>query len=146
MANKKATVKQNEAAAIKAEVKPADVTTEVKPTAKTDAKSTAKAEVKPTAKAEVKPSAKTASKTAEVKSEPAPKTGKGKQTVQNLYIQHNDVDFEYKDIFRRVKENWIALGNKESDIVSINVYVVPSHMRVYYVINEEAKDEYSFDL
>jgi hypothetical protein len=119
--------------------------TVVKETPVKEEKATAKKEVaaedKKAAKKEVIAEDKKAAKKA-----PAPAKEDKKTVVQNLYIQHNDTDFEYKDIFKRVKEAWIALGNKESDIKSVNVYVVPSHMRVYYVINEEAKEEYSFDL
>ncbi|MDR0920300.1 MAG: DUF6465 family protein [Oscillospiraceae bacterium] len=123
-----------------------------------DKKDTVKKETAPAKKETVAEKKETATEkkepVAEKKEIAAPKKAADKkvtaenkgEVVQNLYIQHNDNDFEYKDIFRRVREAWVKLGNKESDIKTVNVYVVPNHMRVYYVINEEAKEEYSFDL
>lgn len=40
------------------------------------------------------------------------------------------------DILKKVKEDWIAKGNKVKDLET-KIYVKPEEKMIYYVVNEE---------
>ena len=55
----------------------------------------------------------------------------------NLIVQACGLEISEADIIVKVKEQWIANGNKVKDIKSLTLYVKPEEMKVYYVINDE---------
>lgn len=56
----------------------------------------------------------------------------------SFYVEYAGKQVEEKDIIARVKELWVADGNKVKDLKTLNLYVKPEENAAYYVINEDA--------
>lgn len=108
-----------------------------------------KAEVKkaPAKKAAPKTEAKKApAKKAEAAKAPAKKTEASKAVKSSVYVQFAGKEFSEKDLVEAAKSAYIALGNKASDIKTLEVYVKPEESVAYYVVNGEGSDEYKVQL
>ncbi len=51
-------------------------------------------------------------------------------------IQFSGRELTEKDMIAKVKELWVASGNKIKDIQTLNIYCKPEEFRCYYVVNE----------
>lgn len=51
-------------------------------------------------------------------------------------IQFSGREITEKDIIAKVKELWVASGNKIKDIQTLNIYCKPEEHMYYYVIND----------
>lgn len=58
------------------------------------------------------------------------------------FIEYQGGSFSYEDIVAKVKENWVAMGNKVKDL-DAKIYVKVEEKMVYYVVNEVT---YSFSI
>ena len=56
----------------------------------------------------------------------------------SFYVEYAGKQVEEKDIIARVKELWVADGNKVKDLKTLNLYVKPEENAAYYVINDDA--------
>ena len=54
---------------------------------------------------------------------------------QNVYIQFAGKEVKTEDLVEQVKAAWAAEGHRASSIKSLELYVKPEDMAVYYVIN-----------
>lgn len=69
---------------------------------------------------------------------PAKKPAAKKAAVKtSLYIQYGGKEYDSAEVTEKVKAAWVALGNKITDIKSMDIYMKPEESAVYYVINEE---------
>lgn len=55
----------------------------------------------------------------------------------SFYVEYAGKQVEEKDIIARVKELWVANGNKVKDLKTLNLYVKPEENAAYYVINDD---------
>lgn len=131
MATKKATKKVTKAAEVKVET---PVVEEVKVEAPVVEVVEVKEEVKkaPTKKATTKKAATTEKKET-AKKAPAKKTATKVETV--ITLEFGDYTAVMADVEGKVKAQFVADGNKESAIKSLNIYVKPFENSAYYVIN-----------
>lgn len=54
-----------------------------------------------------------------------------------FYVEYQGKQVEEKELVAKVKELWVADGNKVKDMKSLNLYVKPEEAAAYYVINED---------
>ena len=52
-----------------------------------------------------------------------------------FYVEANGQQAEEKAIIAKVKELWVAEGNKIKDIEDLNLYAKPEENACYYTIN-----------
>ena len=129
---KKATTKKAETAAAvteapveaAAETK-AEVKTEVAP-AETEKKTARKTAVKKATET-VKTAAEKVAKATKKAIEPA---------TSSVFVQYMGKEIVCKDVLAAVKDIWVKeMGNKESDLKDIKVYIKPEDNGAYYVLN-----------
>ena len=54
----------------------------------------------------------------------------------SFYVEYAGKQVEEKVVIAKVKELWVADGNKIKDLKTLNLYVKPEENAAYYVINE----------
>ncbi len=54
----------------------------------------------------------------------------------SFQIQFSGREVAEKDMIAKVKEIWVASGNKIKDIQTLNIYCKPEEFTYYYVIND----------
>lgn len=59
----------------------------------------------------------------------------------NIVVQACGIEISETDVIAKVKELWIADGNKIKDMKSLEMYVKPEERKVYYVVNGEINGE-----
>ncbi len=59
----------------------------------------------------------------------------------NMVVQACGLEISEADVIAKVKEIWIADGNKVKDIKSLDMYAKPEERKVYYVVNGEVNGE-----
>ena len=144
MATKKATKKVTKAAEVKVETPvveevkvEAPVAEEVKVEAPVVEEVKAEVEVKEEIKEEVKkaPAKKATTKKAATteKKAPAKKAAAKAETV--ITLEFGEYTAVMAEVEGKVKAQFVAEGNKESAIKSLNIYVKPFENSAYYVIN-----------
>jgi len=52
-----------------------------------------------------------------------------------LFVEYQGNQADDKQLIAKVKELWVADGNKVKDIKELNLYVKPEENAAYYVIN-----------
>ena len=102
--------------------------------------------VEETVKVEKKPAVK---KAEPVEKEVAEKNPAAKRTTKKavkttLVVQAAGKEVSMEDAVARVKEAWVATGNKEADMKEIAVYVKPEEKAIYYVVNGEVTGRVDF--
>lgn len=150
----KETVKPAQAAVKEAEVKKA--VPEVKETA--PVKAAAPALVKEAVPAPVKEAAPKkevpVKKAAAPKKEAAPKKTAAprkaepvkKSVKATVYVQYQEKEISSEKLIAEAKKAYLAAGNKEADIKTIDVYVKPEEDAAYYVVNGIGSDDYKIFL
>ena len=100
---------------------------------------TFKVEKKPAAKKATATKAKAEKAEKEVKEvaekKPAAKRTTKKAVKTTLVVQAAGKEVSMEDAIARVKEAWVAAGNKETDVKEIALYVKPEEGLCYYVFN-----------
>lgn len=61
-----------------------------------------------------------------------------------LSIQYAGKEFSEKELIGRIKELWVAEGNKIKDIQTLNLYIKPEEQMTYYVINDSITGSFPF--
>ncbi len=95
-----------------------------------------KAEVKTEAPAEVKVEAPAEKK-------PAKRTTK-KAVKTTFVVQAAGKEVSMEEAVERVKNAWMAAGNKAADFKEVAVYVKPEENAIYYVVNDEVTGKVEF--
>ncbi len=133
MATKKATTKATKVAEVKEvkEVKVEAPVVEVKAEVKEEAKK-APAKKETAKKAPAKKAATTEKKET-AKKAPAKKAATKVETA--ITLEFGEYTAVMADVESKVKAQFVADGNKEADIKSVNIYVKPFENAAYYVIN-----------
>lgn len=72
------------------------------------------------------------------------KTGGFAIAKKNITIQYQNTDHSEQDILNRIKENIIANGMSDDDILELNIYIKPEEHAVYYVVNNEINGQIGF--
>lgn len=54
-----------------------------------------------------------------------------------FYVESYGRQVEEKTLIAKIKELWVADGNKIKDIKELNLYVKPEEDACYYTINED---------
>lgn len=128
---------------------PAAVKTEVK-AAETKTAETKAAEVKAaeTKAVETKAVETKAVETKKAETKPAAKTTRAakKEAVVNVYLQYAGKEILTDDIVSKAKTAFVAAGNKEADIRTIDVYVKPEENAAYFAVNGIGSDDYKVEL
>lgn len=131
----------------------AETVTEEKPAKKTR-KKTVKAEGE-TAETPKKRASKKAEKVekAEGEAETAPAPKKTRKTAAkkvaakvNLYVQYAGKEILTEELVEKAKAVYVAAGNQESDIQTIDVYVKPEDNAAYFAVNGIGADEFKVEL
>ena len=108
--------------------------------------------VEETVKVEKKPAK--ATKTTKAKAEkeektvaekkPATKRTTKKAVKTTFVVQAAGKEVSMEDAMAKVKEAWIAEGNKEADLKEIALYVKPEDKAIYYVVNGDVTGKVEF--
>lgn len=79
---------------------------------------------------------------------PAKKTAAKRTTKKavktTLYVQASGKEVSMDEAIARVKNAWVATGNKEADLKEIAVYVKPEENSIYYVVNGDVTGRVDF--
>ena len=110
------------------------LTEETKPVEKTMSEATAKV----TAPEEKTTARKTTAKKPSVK--------KAAEPVSTVYVQYLGKEYSDKKLLELAKASYLALGNKEEDIKTLDIYVKPEENTAYYAVNGVGSDEYKIEL
>ena len=102
--------------------------------------------VEETVKVEKKPAVKKAEPVEKEVAEkkPAAKRTTKKAVKTTFVVQAAGKEVSMEDAVARVKEAWVATGNKEADMKEIAVYVKPEEKAIYYVVNGEVTGRVDF--
>ena len=88
---------------------------------------------------------KAVEKKAAEKKAPAKRTA-AKTVKTALYVQYEGKEVTEKDMIAAAKKAYTKLGNKASDIKSLDIYVKPEEGVAYYVVNGTGSDDYKIEL
>lgn len=75
---------------------------------------------------------------------PAAKRTTKKAVKTTLYVQASGKEVSMDEAVARVKNAWVATGNKEADLKEISVYVKPEESSIYYVVNGDITGRVDF--
>ena len=107
--------------------------------------------VEETVKVEKKATAKKATKAKTEKTEkevaekkPATKRTTKKAVKTTFVVQAAGKEVSMEDAMAKVKEAWVAEGNKETDLKEIALYVKPEDKAIYYVVNGDVTGRVDF--
>lgn len=102
--------------------------------------------VEETVKVEKKPAVKKAEPVEKEVAEkkPAAKRTTKKAVKTTFVVQAAGKEVSMEDAIAKVKEAWVAAGNKEADVKEIAVYVKPEEAAIYYVVNGDVTGRVDF--
>ena len=63
--------------------------------------------------------------------------------LKNVYFEYAGASYNADEVVKKVKADWVALGNKVKDMADAKIYVKPEDNKIYYVVKEET---YSVEL
>ena len=63
--------------------------------------------------------------------------------LKTLFFEYAGESYNADEVVKKVKADWVALGNKVKDMADAKIYVKPEDNKIYYVVNETT---YSVDL
>ena len=75
---------------------------------------------------------------------PAAKRTTKKAVKTTFVVQAAGKEVSMEDAIAKVKEAWVAAGNKEADVKEIAVYVKPEEAAIYYVVNGDVTGRVDF--
>lgn len=104
--------------------------------------------VEETVKVEKKATAKKATKAEKTEKEVVEKKTTKRTTKKavktTFVVQAAGKEISMEDAIAKVKEAWVAEGNKEADLKEIAVYVKPEDKAIYYVVNGDVTGKVEF--
>ena len=75
---------------------------------------------------------------------PAAKRTTKKAVKTTFVVQAAGKEVTMEDAIERVKEAWVAAGNKAADVKEIAVYIKPEENAIYYVVNGDVTGKVEF--
>ncbi len=63
-----------------------------------------------------------------------------------LYVQYAGKEYTEKELLDAAKKAYVDLGNKASDIKTVEIYLKPEENVAYYVINGTGSDDFRIEL
>jgi hypothetical protein len=72
------------------------------------------------------------------KKAPAKKAPAKKEVAASVYVQFAGKEIQPQTILAQAKDDFVAAGNKASDIKTVALYIKPEEDAAYWVINDEA--------
>lgn len=54
----------------------------------------------------------------------------------NLFVEYEGKSIDEKELYRKIKEQWVEEGKKVKDLLTISLYLKPEENAAYYVIND----------
>ena len=104
--------------------------------------------VEETVKVEKKATAKKATKAEKTEKEVVEKKTTKRTTKKavktTFVVQAAGKEVSMEDAIAKVKEAWVAEGNKEAELKEIAVYVKPEDKAIYYVVNGDVPGKVEF--
>ena len=104
--------------------------------------------VEETVKVEKKATAKKATKAEKTEKEVVEKKTTKRTTKKavktTFVVQAAGKEVSMEDAMAKVKEAWVAEGNKEAELKEIAVYVKPEDKAIYYVVNGDVTGKVDF--
>ena len=104
--------------------------------------------VEETVKVEKKATAKKATKAEKTEKEVVEKKTTKRTTKKavktTFVVQAAGKEISMEDAIAKVKEAWVAAGNKETELKEIAVYVKPEENAIYYVANGDVTGRVDF--
>ena len=104
--------------------------------------------VEETVKVEKKATAKKATKVEKTEKEVVEKKTTKRTTKKavktTFVVQAAGKEVSMEDAIAKVKEAWVAEGNKEAELKEIAVYVKPEDKAIYYVVNGDVTGKVEF--
>ena len=104
--------------------------------------------VEETVKVEKKATAKKATKVEKTEKEVVEKKTTKRTTKKavktTFVVQAAGKEVSMEDAIAKVKEAWVAEGNKEAELKEIAVYVKPEDNAIYYVVNGDVTGKVEF--
>ena len=104
--------------------------------------------VEETVKVEKKATAKKATKAEKTEKEVVEKKTTKRTTKKavktTFVVQAAGKEVSMEDAIAKVKEAWVAEGNKEAELKEIAVYVKPEDKAIYYVVNGDVTGKVEF--
>lgn len=70
----------------------------------------------------------------------------GKAVKANVYVQYFDKEISADKLVAEAKKAYVAAGNKEAGIKTIDVYVKPEENTAYYAVNGKGTADFKFDI
>lgn len=62
-----------------------------------------------------------------------------------VYVEYQEKQLEEKSLITKAKKIWTDMGNKATELTSLQLYIKPEENKAYYVFNEEIKGEFTLD-
>ncbi len=84
------------------------------------------------------PAKKAPAKKTAAKKAPAKRATAASKVSTEVYVQFAGHEVSQESLLERVKEAWVAEGNKATAIKSVSLYVKPEEYKAYYVVNGSA--------
>ena len=56
--------------------------------------------------------------------------------LKTLFFEYAGESYNADEVVKKVKADWVALGNKVKDMADAKIYVKPEDNKIYYVVNE----------
>ncbi len=97
----------------------------------------------PATKAVKKQSAKAADAVKAVSSNLSEASSK-KSSKTEFFIQYQDYEIRAEDIAAKIREKYVAEGNKASDIKELQIYLKPEENTAYYVVNHKDTGKFTY--
>ena len=71
-------------------------------------------------------------------------TNAKKNTRTEFFIQYKDYEIRTEDIAEKIREKYVAEGNKYSDIKELQIYLKPEENTAYYVVNHKDTGKFTY--
>ena len=79
------------------------------------------------------------------KKEPAAKKKAAEEPKASVYIQFDGGEASVDTLVSAAKQAYAALGHKEEEIKTLDVYVKPQEHAAYYAVNGEGSEEFRIE-
>ena len=67
-----------------------------------------------------------------------------KNTKTEFFIQYQDYEVRAEDIAEKIREQYVSLGHKLTDIKELQIYLKPEENTAYYVVNHRDTGKFTY--
>ena len=71
-------------------------------------------------------------------------TAAKKSTKTEFFIQYQDYEVRTEDIAEKIREQYVSLGHKLTDIKELQIYLKPEENTAYYVVNHRDTGKFTY--